>query len=107
MSQRLNETQWSVQQITRLRALCRFCSELNSPPLPCFVDLMNFQRHLLAHYSMNVSTVREYVTRLRRIDTLLTGGLQTPITPQTPELQLNLKNLICGHIGFTIKKDNI
>ena len=71
MSQRLNETQWSVLQTTRLRVLCRFCSELNSPPLPCFVDLLDFQRHLLAHSSMNVSTIREYVTRLRRIDTLL------------------------------------
>ncbi|MCG5372241.1 flagella biosynthesis regulatory protein FliZ [Providencia rettgeri] len=72
MSQRLNETQWSVLQTTRLRVLCRFCSELYSPPLPCFVDLLDFQRHLLAHSLMNVSSVREYITRLRRIDTLLT-----------------------------------
>lgn len=47
MSQRLNETQWSALQTTRLRVLCRFCSELYSPPLPRFVDLMAFQRHLL------------------------------------------------------------
>lgn len=72
MSQRLNETQWTVLQTTRLRVLCRFCSELYSPPLPRFVDLIDFQRHLLLNSSMNVSTVREYVTRLRRIDTLLT-----------------------------------
>lgn len=72
MSQRLNETQWTVLQTTRLRVLCRFCSELYSPPLPHFVDLIDFQRHLLLNSSMNTSTVREYVTRLRRIDTLLT-----------------------------------
>lgn len=72
MSQRLNETQWTVLQTTQLRVLCRFCSELYSPPLPRFVDLIDFQRHLLLNSSMNVSSVREYVTRLRRIDTLLT-----------------------------------
>ncbi|MEQ5091565.1 site-specific integrase [Providencia rettgeri] len=72
MSQRLNETQWYVLQAIRLRVLCRFCNELYSPPLPLFVDLVDFQRHLLLNSSMNTSTVREYVTRLRRIDTLLT-----------------------------------
>ncbi|WP_272682180.1 site-specific integrase [Providencia sp. PROV129] len=71
MSQRLNEIQWSILQTTRLRVLCRFCSELYSLPLPRFVDLMDFQRHLLLNSLMNTSTVREYVTRLRRIDTLL------------------------------------
>lgn len=39
--------------------------------MPVFFDLVDFQRYLLFDLSMNPSAVREYVIRLRRIDTLL------------------------------------
>lgn len=71
LSQRLNNEEWHALQTTRLKVLCRFCSELQTPPLPVFFDLVGFQRYLLIDLSMKPSTVREYLTRLRRIDTLL------------------------------------
>ncbi|WP_374448649.1 hypothetical protein [Providencia sp.] len=71
LSQRLNGEEWHVLQTTQLKVLCRFCSELHTPPLPIFFDLVGFQRYLLSDPSMKPSTVREYLTRLRRIDTLL------------------------------------
>ncbi|HHR6503286.1 TPA: flagella biosynthesis regulatory protein FliZ [Providencia alcalifaciens] len=71
LSQRLSEEEWHVLQTTRLKALCRFCRELYTPPLPVFFDFVGFQQYLLVDLSMKPSTVREYVLRLRRIDTLL------------------------------------
>lgn len=71
LSQRLDESEWSTIKATRLVVLCRFCSKLHSPPLPVFFDLVDFQRYLLFNSSMNPSAVREYIIRLRRIDTLL------------------------------------
>ncbi|HHQ2586730.1 TPA: hypothetical protein ACSPKR_004151 [Providencia rettgeri] len=71
LSQWLNDEEWHTLQTTRLKVLCRFCSELHTPPLPVFFDLVGFQRYLLSDSSMNPSSIREYVIRLRRIDTLL------------------------------------
>lgn len=71
LSQRLSEEEWHVLQTTRLKVLCRFCCELYTPPLPVFFDLLGFQQYLLVDLSMKPSSVREYVLRLRRIDTLL------------------------------------
>ncbi|ENR5394052.1 hypothetical protein ACEWIT_003877 [Providencia rettgeri] len=71
LSQQLNDEEWHTLQTTRLKVLCRFCRELHTPPLPVFFDLVGFQRYLLVDLSMKPSSVREYVLRLRRIDTLL------------------------------------
>ncbi|QXB07810.1 hypothetical protein I6L80_21290 (plasmid) [Providencia rettgeri] len=71
LSQLLNDEEWHALQTTQLKVLCRFCRELHTPPLPIFFDLVGFQRYLLVDLSMKPSTVREYLTRLRRIDTLL------------------------------------
>ncbi|HFD3737942.1 TPA: hypothetical protein ACF3RY_006719 [Pseudomonas aeruginosa] len=71
LSQPLNDEEWHALQMTRLKVLCRFCRELHTPPLPVFFDLVDFQRYLLVDSSMKSSSVREYVIRLRRIDTLL------------------------------------
>ncbi|EJD6501539.1 flagella biosynthesis regulatory protein FliZ [Providencia rettgeri] len=71
LAQRLNDEEWHALQTTRLKVLCRFCSELLVSPLTIFFDLVNFQRYLLSNSSMSPSTVREYLTRLRRIETLL------------------------------------
>lgn len=71
LSQQLNDEEWHTLQTTRLKVLCRFCRELHTPPLPVFFDLVGFQRYLLVDSSMKSSSVREYVIRLRRIDTLL------------------------------------
>ena len=79
LSQRLSEEEWHVLQTTRLKVLCRFCRELYTPPLPVFFDLVGFQQYLLVDLSMKPSSVREYVLRLRRIDTLLvTLNIDTP-----------------------------
>ncbi|HHN8583686.1 TPA: hypothetical protein ACRR2I_004220 [Providencia rettgeri] len=71
LSQQLNDEEWHTLQTTRLKVLCRFCRELYTPPLPVFFDLVGFQQYLLVDLSMKPSSVREYVLRLRRIDTLL------------------------------------
>ncbi|WP_272668094.1 hypothetical protein [Providencia sp. PROV117] len=71
LSQQLNDEEWHTLQTTRLKVLCRFCRELHTPPLSVFFDLVGFQRYLLVDLSMKPSSVREYITRLRRIDMLL------------------------------------
>ncbi|CAB5573351.1 MULTISPECIES: hypothetical protein [Providencia] len=71
LSQQLNVEEWHTLQTTRLKVLCRFCRELHTPPLSVFFDLVGFQHYLLVDLSMKPSSVREYVLRLRRIDTLL------------------------------------
>lgn len=71
LSQPLNDEEWHTLETTRLKVLCRFCRELHTPPLPVFFDLVGFQRYLFVDSSMKLSSVREYVIRLRRIDTLL------------------------------------
>ncbi|HHR6503347.1 TPA: hypothetical protein ACS8CD_003933 [Providencia alcalifaciens] len=71
LSQQLTDEEWHALQTTRLKVLCRFCRELYTPPLPVFFDLVGFQQYLLVDLSMKPSSVREYVIRLRRIDTLL------------------------------------
>ncbi|EUD07540.1 hypothetical protein [Providencia alcalifaciens] len=79
LSQQLNDEEWHTLQATRLKVLCRFCCELHTSPLPVFFDLVDFQRYLLVDLSMKPSSVREYVLRLRRIDTLLvTLNIDTP-----------------------------
>ncbi|MGF7540223.1 hypothetical protein WOB53_18900 [Providencia rettgeri] len=71
LSQQLNDEEWHTLQTMRLKVLCHFCRELHTPPLPVFFDLLDFQRYLLVDLSIKPSSVREYITCLRRIDMLL------------------------------------
>lgn len=67
----VDEATWLNLYQTRLVVLCRFCSELYTSKNMLFFDLIGFQYYLLFNSSLRLSSAREYILRLRRIDMLL------------------------------------
>lgn len=67
MKEYIDESMW-LELRDKLLALCRFCREIYCYRPTYFFELHSFKQYLFLQTGMQHSTVREYVTRLRRID---------------------------------------
>ena len=72
MTDLINQHDWVIFK-SRIFVLCRFCCELHAQPKPLYFDLVSFQYYLRFHTPMKASATREYLVRLRRIDSYLTA----------------------------------
>ncbi len=91
MTYPISQNDWLIFK-TRITVLCRFCSELHTQPKPVYFDLVQFQHYLRLHTPMKPSAVREYIVRLRRIDSYLASVNFTLPVFTIVEIERQLEN---------------
>lgn len=90
MNDLVNQHDWQTFK-SRIVVLCRFCCELHAQPKPLYFDLVSFQYYLRFHTPMKASATREYIVRLRRIDSSLTAIHFTQADFAIPAIEQQLK----------------